>query len=103
MQVVERQPSLIGGIEGLQRRVVYPESMRRAGIEGTVYVQFVVDEEGRVQSPICARAPHKTLCDAALTALVDSRFTPGIQKGEPVKVRFTMPVQFSLQGGSRCI
>mgnify|MGYP002840442630 CR=1 FL=1 len=103
MQVVERPPSLIGGLEGLQERMIYPESMRRAGIEGTVYVQFIVDEEGRVQSPVCARAPHKTLCDAALTALIDSRFTPGTQEGTPVKVRFTMPVQFNLQGGTRCV
>ena len=37
MQVVERPPSLIGGLEGLQERMIYPESMRRAGIEGTVF------------------------------------------------------------------
>lgn len=96
MQVVERQPSLIGGIEGLQRRVVYPESMRRAGIEGTVYVQFVVDETGAVSQAVCARSPNELLCESSLRAVRESQFRPGYQEGQPVKVRFTLPIRYRL-------
>lgn len=41
-------PRLIGGLEGLQQEIRYPEAAKAEGIEGTVLVQFVVDEEGRV-------------------------------------------------------
>ncbi|MEM1044361.1 MAG: TonB family protein, partial [Bacteroidota bacterium] len=53
--IVEQQPELIGGLEGLQSRIQYPELARRAGIEGTVFVQFVVDEQGNVNDPVCVR------------------------------------------------
>ncbi|MEM1054309.1 MAG: energy transducer TonB [Bacteroidota bacterium] len=98
--VVEQEPELIGGIPALQQRVDYPEMARRAGIEGTVYVQFVVDEQGEVTEAVCVRTPHEMLCDAALVAVETSRFRPGIQRGRPVKVRFTLPIRFRLTDGS---
>lgn len=94
--VVEQEPELIGGIEGLQGRVEYPEMARRAGVEGTVYIQFVVDEQGRVSQAVCARSPNEMLCDASIEAVQQSQFRPGMQRGRPVKVRFTVPVRFKL-------
>lgn len=96
-EIVEVQPELIGGLEGLQRRVEYPEMARRAGIEGMVYLQFVVDEQGGVSETSCPRMPNQMLCDAATKALRDSRFHPGLQDGVPVKVRYTLPVRFALR------
>lgn len=95
-EVVEVQPELIGGLEGLQQRVVYPEAARRAGVEGQVVIQFVVDEEGAVVDPVVLRSPNDLLSEAALAAVVGSRFTPGMQEGRPVKVRFAVPVTFRL-------
>ena len=96
-EVVEVVPQLIGGIEGLAGRVKYPEMARRAGIEGKVFVQFVVDEKGGVQQARCVRSPNDLLCEAAIRAVEGSRFSPGMQEGEPVKVRFTLPVDFKLR------
>jgi len=93
----EVQPELIGGLAGLQGRVEYPEFARRARIEGQVVVQFVVDERGNVVDPVVLRSPNDLLSEAALKAVRESRFTPGQQRGRPVKVRFAVPVTFRLR------
>lgn len=94
--VVENPPELIGGLEGLQQRVRYPAAARRAGIEGTVFLQFIVDERGRVLDPVCARDPGGGTCEEALRVVRTSTFQPGLQRGQPVKVRFSLPVKFRL-------
>ncbi len=95
--VAEVQPELVGGLAGLQGRVEYPEFARRAGIEGQVVVQFVVDERGNVVDPVVLRSPNDLLSEAALKAVRESKFTPGQQRGRPVKVRFAVPVTFRLR------
>ena len=95
--VAEIQPELIGGLAALQGRVEYPEFARRAGIEGQVVVQFVVDERGNVVDPVVLRSPNELLSEAALEAVRESQFTPGQQRGRPVKVRFAVPVTFRLR------
>ncbi len=96
-EVAEVQPELIGGLEGLQSRVAYPQFARQAGIEGQVVIQFVVDERGNVVDPVVLRSPNDLLSEAALKAVRESRFTPGQQRGRPVKVRFAVPVTFRLR------
>ena len=93
----EVQPALIGGVEGLQSRVTYPAFARQVGIEGQVVIQFVVDERGNVVDPVVLRSPNDLLSEAALKAVRESRFTPGQQRGRPVKVRFAVPVTFRLR------
>ncbi len=95
-EVAEIQPALIGGLEGLQSRVEYPAIAIQAGVEGQVVIQFVVDERGNVVDPIVLRSPNDLLTEAALKAVQESRFTPGQQRGRPVKVRFAVPVTFTL-------
>ena len=95
--IVEDPPELIGGLDGLQQRIQYPELARRAGIEGTVFVQFVVDENGRVVDPVCVREPGGGTCEEALRAVRASEFRPGRQRGRAVKVRFSLPVRFRLR------
>ena len=94
--VVEEPPVLIGGLDALQRRVEYPRLAREAGIEGRVFVQFVVDERGDVVDPVVTRSPSDLLSRAALDAVREVRFEPGVQRGRPVKVRFALPVHFVL-------
>ena len=95
-EVVEHAPELIGGVAGLQERVEYPDMARQAGVEGTVFVQFVVDERGRVLDPVAIRSPNDLLSRAAIEAVRTCEFVPGRQRGVPVRVRFTIPVKFQL-------
>lgn len=95
--IVEEDPVLIGGLEGLQRRITYPNSCRLARIEGTVIIQFVVDKEGRVESAEVARGIGGGCDEAALQAVLEAQFEPGRQRGEAVRVRSTLPVRFRLR------
>ena len=95
--VVENQPELIGGIGGLQKKIRYPEMARRAGIEGRVYVQFIVNERGEVENPVIIRGIGGGADEEALRVVRDAKFRPGLQRGRPVRVQFSLPIVFKLQ------
>lgn len=95
--VVEEQPELIGGMKALQEAVEYPEFARKAGLEGRVIVRFVVDENGNVTNPTVTSGVHELLNKAAIEAVKDQKFKPGMQRGKPVKVRMSLPVTFRLE------
>lgn len=95
--VVEERPELIGGMAALQNEVKYPEFAKKAGIEGRVFVQFVVDENGNVQNPQVTRGVHKLLDQEAVRAVKQMKFKPGQQRGQAVKVQMSLPVTFRLR------
>jgi len=95
--VVENMPELIGGIEGLQKRVKYPEIAKKAGVEGTVFLQFIVDENGNVVDPAVVKGIGAGCDEAALEAIRTAKFKPGKQRGKAVKVKFSLPVRFRLK------
>lgn len=95
--VVEKQPELVGGLAKLQRSIKYPEIARKAGIEGRVFVQFVVDERGRVLNPKVIRGIGGGCDEAAVEAVKQAKFKPGMQRGRPVKVQYSLPIVFKLQ------
>ena len=94
--VVEQQPNC-GGIKALQQEVKYPDFARKAGIEGRVFVQFVVNEKGEVGQAKVTRGVHKLLNEEALRAVKQLECEPGMQRGKPVKVRMSLPVSFRLK------
>jgi len=95
-QVVEHMPEMVGGQRALYDVLQYPSIARRAGIEGRVILQFVVDERGNVVDPRVVRGAGSGLDEAALEAIKKVSFTPGMQRGRPVKVQFTQTVIFRL-------
>lgn len=94
--VVEEMPVLIGGLEGLMREIKYPEMAQRAGIEGRVYVQFVVNEQGDVEDAQVIRGIGGGADEEALRVVRQAKFEPGMQRGKPVRVQFSLPIQFKL-------
>jgi protein TonB len=95
--VVEQMPELIGGLEDLQKRIKYPEIAKKAGVEGTVFLQFVVDENGNVMDPAVVKGIGAGCDEEALRAIRTAKFKPGKQRGKPVRVRFSLPVRFRLK------
>ncbi len=95
--VVENMPELIGGLASIQQNIRYPEMARRAGIEGRVYVQFIVNERGEVENPQVIRGIGGGADEEALRAVRQAKFTPGMQRGRPVRVQYSLPVVFRLQ------
>lgn len=98
--VVQTPPELIGGYQELQQKISYPEVARQAGIEGRVYVQFIVDEKGNVQNPRVVRGIGGGCDKEAIRVVSQARFKPGLQRGHPVKVRYSMPIVFQLDRSS---
>ncbi|MEX1063365.1 MAG: energy transducer TonB [Balneolaceae bacterium] len=95
--VVEDMPELIGGLQELQASIQYPEQARRAGIEGRVYVQFIVNEQGQVEDPQVVRGIGGGCDEEALRAIRQAEFRPGMQRGRPVRVQYSLPIVFQLQ------
>ncbi len=94
--VVEQMPELIGGIASVMKEIEYPEMALRAGIEGRVVVQFVIDEQGNVVNPEVIRGIGGGCDEEAVRAIKKAKFIPGLQRGVPVKVRYSVPITFSL-------
>ena len=95
--VVEQMPELIGGIEALQKEIRYPEMARQAGVNGRVFVQFIVDEDGTVANPVVLRGIGGGCDEEALRVVKKARFKPGRQRGKAVKVRYVIPIIFKLR------
>lgn len=92
--VVEQMPQLIGGLASLQKKVKYPEMARRAAIEGRVTIQFIVNEQGEVENPRVIRGIGGGCDEEALKAVMTARFRPGMQRGRPVRVQYSLPIVF---------
>lgn len=90
-------PEIKGGQQELYSKIKYPKQAQRAGIEGRVIVQFIVDEEGRVTKPQIIRGLGHGLDEEVLRVLQLIRFKPGIQNGKFVKVKMTQAVKFTLE------
>ena len=89
-------PTLVGSLT-----VVYPEEVRKAGIQGTVKLHIYVNDEGRVTKVKVAESLHPALDSAATEAARKCVFQPMIVRGQPVGVWILLPVIFSLQDSPR--
>lgn len=94
---VEEMPAPIGGIQGIQSKIIYPEIAKRAGVEGKVYVLAFVDETGTVTKAQVIKGIGAGCDEAALDAVLKTKFTPGKQRGKPVKVQVSIPIIFKLK------
>jgi protein TonB len=99
---VEQAPEFPGGQQELMKYIAknirYPESARRMGVEGTVYISFVINKEGKVSDIQVMKGISKD-CDEEATRVIGTLpdWKPGKQNGMPVLVRFSLPIRFKLQ------
>ena len=85
-------------IQRLFRNIHYPTGARRAGIEGKVQIEYVVDEKGDVIAAWVARSVDPELDREALRVVRLSKYSPALVDGTPVKVRTTMTITFRTSG-----
>lgn len=101
-RIVEEMPAYPGGFDSLNHDLysvlVYPKKAIRKKIEGTVYVQFVIDTQGKLKDITVLKSPHPLLEKAAVMALMKltKDWIPRKQKGKPVPVYFNLPIVFKL-------
>lgn len=100
--VVEEQPQFPGGnvamMKFLNENIKYPVEAQRNGVQGRVICNFIVEKDGRLSEFNVVRGVDPLLDQEALRVLKSMpNWTPGKQRGEEVRVRFTLPVVFRLQ------
>ena len=102
LAAVQEQPDFPGGMakmyEYLQKTTKYPDMEFDAGIQGKVYIEFVVDKDGSVEDVKVRRGVSPGLDKEALRAVKSMpKWSPGKMNGKAVKCRFTIPVDFKLK------
>ena len=104
--VVEDMPKFPGGEDArmkyMMENIVYPESAKKAGKQGVVYVSFVVEKDGSISDVKVLRGFDKD-CDQVAWNVVKNmpKWEPGKQRGEKVRVQFNMPIKFNLSDGDK--
>jgi len=104
-QVVEVMPSFPGGdkarIKYLSGAVEYPKEAKEKGVQGTVYVGFVVEKDGSVSDVKIMRGLGSGCDEAAMSAIEKMpKWNPGTQRGKAVRVGYTIPISFKLSGNT---
>ena len=86
-------------MEYLRENLKYPESVREKGIEGKVYVQFVVEKDGSINDVKILRSVCKELDNEAVRVIkAMPKWNPGTQNGEPVRTTMMLPINFKING-----
>lgn len=99
--VVEKMPEFPGGqaalMQYLQKNIKYPAVCRENNIQGRVLIQFIVNRDGTIVEPEVVKSVNPYLDKEALRVISGMpKWTPGEQRGKPVRVKFTVPVNFKL-------
>lgn len=81
----------------LMENVKYPKDAAKNKIQGRVLVEFIVDKEGNIKDPTILQSAYPSLDAEALRVVkLMPRWTPGRDKGQPVNVKFAVPIVFKL-------
>lgn len=101
--IVEQMPEFPGGQSALMNylssNIKYPEECRKMGVEGKVFIKFIVDKLGNITNvQILRGVPDGQLLEKEAIRVVQSmpKWSPGKQLGKPVDVFFTLPIAFKL-------
>lgn len=104
-RIVEDMPEYPGGQEALRKEIAglvkYPKEAKEKGIQGKVFVTFVVNKSGKIEDAQIAKGVDALLDKEALRVInsLSKTWKPGKQRGTVVSVQFTLPINFALGDG----
>jgi protein TonB len=79
----------------VQRRTNYPQAAIDKKITGKVYLTFIIEKDGSISNVTVVKGVDPLLDDETVKAISESpKWTPGLQRGEPVRVRYSIPINF---------
>ncbi len=99
--VVEQMPQYPGGekarVDFMMKNLKYPKSAQKSGLQGTVYVSFIVEKDGSIKKAEVIRGIG-TACDQEALRVVKMmpKWKAGKQRGKTVRTKYTLPISFSL-------
>ena len=87
----------------ISKNVEYPKKAIKKNIQGRVYVQFIIEIDGSISSVELSRGVHPLLDEASLKVIrdMDVKFIPAMQKGKPVRMSFTIPINYTLKDSKK--
>ena len=99
--MVEHAPEYPGGdvarLKFLSEKITYPKDASRSGIQGTVYIAFVVEKDGSISNVKVLRGIGGGCDEVAVNAVKSMpKWKPGFQRGKTVRAQFNMPISFVL-------
>lgn len=103
---VEISPEYPGGNEAMYKyladHIIYPRDARQNGVQGTVFIKFVVEVDGTIQDASIIRSVCPSIDSTALAVVRGMpRWKPGSQQGKTVAVNYTLPIKFVLDSGKK--
>jgi TonB family protein len=98
---VEQMPDFVGGFPALgkylSQNLTYPAEARDNNVTGTVFVEFIVRADGSIEGAKVLRGPDASLgTEAVRVVQAMPKWVPGQEKGQPVPVRYVLPIKFAL-------
>ncbi|MCB9195379.1 MAG: energy transducer TonB [Flavobacteriales bacterium] len=101
LPVADVMPEFPGGLEEMYKfmakNIKYPEGCKSNGIQGKTYVQFTVEKDGSITDVSIAQSKHKLFSlESERVVNLMPKWTPGKVNGKPVRVRYTLPVNYIL-------
>jgi len=94
---MEKAPELIGGLESLQKKLIYPESGNQIDVEGRVYIQLIVSTNGIPRCIRVVKGLQKVFDQSAVEAVRKVKFKPATVQGKPLEVPYLLPVEFKVK------
>lgn len=99
--IADVMPSFPGGdqelMNFLSENIKYPDDCKAEGIEGMVFLSFIIDTEGNMQNVKVLRSPDERLSESAVNTLEQMpQWIPGIKDGSTVNVQFNLPIKYAL-------
>lgn len=100
IEVVDEEPEFPGGFGEFQKFLIsniqYPEFCRQNSIQGKVLIQILIEKNGKITEIKQVRAPHPQLFEEAARVIQKTKWNPAKVNGNPVRYRYTVPVDFRL-------
>lgn len=99
--VAEEQAEFPGGVDSMfayiHKNLKYPELAKEKGIQGRVFVQFVIEKDGSISNVKILRGIGGG-CDEAAMEMIKNmpKWKPGKQRGKPVRFQYVLPIKFEL-------
>ena len=96
LEFVDQSPSIIGGLSSLYLNIDYPLEARDQGIQGLTVLMFIVEKDGSTSDIEVIKPLHPACDSAAVAAVSQTLFKPGVQDGKEVRVKMRLPIRFKL-------
>lgn len=98
----DEMPEFPGGSDALHHYIAanlhYPDVAQRDGIQGKVFVSFVINQDGTISNIVVSKGVHKLLDEEAVRVIKSMpKWIPGMLNGKPIKVSYTVPINFAFR------